>query len=63
MVVYDGLDFIKESYRHYLLEGKDEYTQMREMLTRRIQDFQKESPPDLWVLDGGLDRLILQKSC
>lgn len=61
MVVYDGLDFIKESYRHYLLEGKDEYTQMREMLTRRIQDFQKESPPDLWVLDGGAGQINLAK--
>ena len=34
---------------------------MREMLTRRIQDFQKESPPDLWVLDGGAGQINLAK--
>ena len=61
MIVYGGKEFLKESYRHYLLEGKDEYTQMREMLTRRIQDFQKESPPDLWVLDGGAGQINLAK--
>ncbi|TLD85051.1 excinuclease ABC subunit UvrC [Helicobacter sp. MIT 11-5569] len=61
MVVYDSKDFIKESYHHYLLEGKDEYTQMREMLSRRIQDFEMESPPDLWVLDGGAGQINLAK--
>ena len=61
MIVYDGRDFAKESYRHYLLEGKDEYTQMREMLTRRIEDFAVESPPDLWVLDGGAGQINLAK--
>ncbi|MCI5968709.1 excinuclease ABC subunit UvrC [Helicobacter sp.] len=61
MVVYDDKGFVKESYRHYLLEGKDEYTQMREMLKRRIQDFTMESPPDLWVLDGGVGQINLAR--
>ncbi|ACZ11627.1 excinuclease ABC, C subunit [Sulfurospirillum deleyianum DSM 6946] len=52
MVVWDE-GFLKASYRHYLLHHKDEYAQMREMLERRIADFKKESPPDLWLLDGG----------
>ena len=62
MIVYDDKDFMKESYRHYLLEGKDEYTQMREMLMRRIEDFAAESPPDLWVIDGGAGQINLAKS-
>lgn len=61
MIVYDHNGFIKESYRHYLLEGKDEYTQMKEMLNRRIQNFEIESPPDLWVLDGGAGQINLAK--
>ncbi len=45
--------FEKKGYRHYHLEAKDEYAQMREMLLRRVESFDKESPPDLWVIDGG----------
>ncbi len=60
MVVYEE-EFIKESYRHYLLEGSDEYSQMREMLERRIADFSTDSPPDLWVLDGGIGQINLAK--
>ena len=60
MVVYEE-GFIKESYRHYLLEGSDEYSQMREMLERRIADFSTDSPPDLWVLDGGIGQINLAK--
>jgi len=45
--------FIKKGYRHYNLEAKDEYAQMRELLTRRVQSFDKNSPPDLMVIDGG----------
>ncbi|RAX51998.1 excinuclease ABC subunit UvrC [Helicobacter sp. 11-8110] len=60
MVVYEE-GFIKESYRHYLLEGSDEYSQMREMLERRIADFSIDSPPDLWVLDGGIGQINLAK--
>lgn len=60
MVVYDE-KFIKESYRHYLLEGSDEYSQMKEMLQRRIEKFKEEVPPDLWVLDGGVGQINLAK--
>lgn len=61
MIVYESSvnGFLKESYRHYLLQGSDEYSQMREMLERRIADFEKESPPDLWVLDGGAGQINL----
>jgi excinuclease ABC subunit C len=45
--------FIKKEYRHYNLQAKDEYAQMSELLTRRIESFSKNSPPDLWVIDGG----------
>lgn len=60
MVVYDER-FIKEFYRHYLLEGSDEYSQMKEMLQRRIEKFKEEVPPDLWVLDGGVGQINLAK--
>lgn len=62
MIVYENGGFIKESYRHYSLKGLDEYSQMREMLERRIADFSKESPPDLWVLDGGAGQINLAKT-
>ncbi len=45
--------FIKKSYRHYNLDAKDEYAQMRELLTRRVESFSKNPPPDLFVIDGG----------
>jgi excinuclease ABC subunit C len=45
--------FIKKDYRHYNLEAKDEYAQMRELLTRRVESFSKNPPPDLMVIDGG----------
>lgn len=53
MVVYEEGKFVKDSYRMYHLEGGDEYSQMREMLVRRAKDFEQNSPPDLWLLDGG----------
>lgn len=62
MIVYENGGFIKESYRHYLLQGSDEYSQMREMLERRITDFTKDSPPDLWILDGGAGQINLAKN-
>lgn len=60
MVVYEE-GFCKESYRHYALEGSDEYSQMREMLRRRAEAFGKESPPDLWLLDGGRGQINLAR--
>jgi excinuclease ABC subunit C len=45
--------FDKKEFRHYNLESKDEYSQMREMLMRRVESFEKNPAPDLWVIDGG----------
>ncbi len=53
MVVWSEGQWSKKDYRRYSLEAKDEYGQMREMLTKRIESFEKNSPPDLWVIDGG----------
>lgn len=53
MVVYDNGAFDKSGYRTYHLHERDEYGQMKEMLTRRIEGFDGNPPPDLWVLDGG----------
>lgn len=59
MIVYDDSSFDKKSYRTYHLEAKDEYGQMREVLSRRVAGVCKESPPDLWLLDGGATLLKL----
>ena len=53
MAVYDNGGFDKKSYRYYHLDARDEYSQMREILTKRIESFEKNTPPDLWILDGG----------
>jgi len=53
MVVWSEGKWLKSNYRRYELEAKDEYGQMKEMLSRRIESFSKNSPPDLWILDGG----------
>ncbi len=53
MVVYVNEGFEKNSYRQYHLHERDEYGQMKEMLTRRIEGFTSNPPPDLWILDGG----------
>ncbi|MCK9472274.1 excinuclease ABC subunit UvrC [Sulfurimonas sp.] len=59
MAVFENGEFDKKSYRTYHLEAKDEYAQMRETLTRRVSSFSKNSPPDLWILDGGATLLNL----
>ncbi|MBN2816681.1 MAG: excinuclease ABC subunit UvrC [Campylobacterales bacterium] len=59
MIVWNEGKFDKSSYRTYHLEGKDEYAQMRETLSRRVNSFTKNSPPDLWILDGGATLLKL----
>lgn len=53
MVVSESGKFSKGDFRHYNLESKDEYSQMRELLVRRVESFEKNSPPDLWIIDGG----------
>lgn len=62
MVTYCDGGFEKQSYRTYHLHEKDEYGQMSEMLHRRIEGFETNPPPDLWVLDGGstLRKLALE---
>ncbi len=59
MVVWSENGWQRSAYRRYALDAKDEYGQMREMLSRRISDFGENSPPDLWILDGGETLRIL----
>lgn len=59
MVVWDDNKFERKDFRHYNLESRDEYSQMREMLLRRIESFEKNQAPDLWVIDGGSTLLKL----
>ena len=59
MVVWDEGKWDKSSYRRYMLEARDEYGQMKEMLSRRIADFKNAPAPDLWILDGGKANLNL----
>lgn len=59
MVVWDNNSWDKSSYRKYNLSCTDEYAQMKEMLTRRIEDFKDSPAPDLWILDGGQANLNL----
>ncbi|QOP46340.1 excinuclease ABC subunit UvrC [Sulfurimonas paralvinellae] len=59
MIVYDNGKFDKKSYRTYHLDAQDEYAQMRETLSRRVESFSKNPPPDLWILDGGATLLKL----
>lgn len=60
MVTYEE-KFLKNDYRIFNLEAKDEYAQMQEMLERRIAKFGENSAPDLWVIDGGKTLLNLAK--
>jgi len=53
MIVWNENKWQKKDYRRYALKAKDEYGQMKEMLTRRIESFHKNPAPDLWILDGG----------
>ncbi len=53
MISYNNNGFDKQGYRYYNLDGKDEYSQMREMLTRRVKNFDTIPPPSLWLIDGG----------
>ncbi len=61
MVVWDEAKWDKSSYRRYTLHERDEYGQMKEMLSRRIRDFKEHPAPDLWILDGGQANLNLAK--
>ncbi len=61
MVVWDEAKWDKHSYRRYMLHERDEYGQMKEMLSRRIADFKENPAPDLWILDGGQANLNLAR--
>jgi len=60
MIVWED-GFKKSEYRHYHLESKDEYSQIKELLTKRASSFEKSPPPDLWLIDGGIAQLKLAK--
>ncbi|MCD6211518.1 MAG: excinuclease ABC subunit UvrC [Sulfurovum sp.] len=62
MVVWDEGKWDKSAYRRYKLEARDEYGQMKEMLSRRIADFKNRPAPDLWILDGGQANLNLARA-
>ncbi|CRF40611.1 GIY-YIG nuclease family protein [Helicobacter ailurogastricus] len=56
MVVWLGGKWVKNAYRRYTLQGKDEYSQMQEMLERRAK---QGKFPDLWLIDGGRAQALL----
>ena len=62
MVVWDENNWDKISYRRYTLHAHDEYGQMKEMLSRRIEKFKTSPAPDLWILDGGQANLNLART-
>ena len=62
MVVWDEGKWDKNSYRRYELHERDEYGQMKEMLSRRIEKFKDSPAPDLWILDGGQANLNLART-
>lgn len=53
MVVYENGAFKKDDFRRYNLQSLTEYEQMKELLTRRVESFDKNPAPDLWLIDGG----------
>ncbi len=61
MVCFEDGKFNKSAYRQYHLTSLDEYAQMKETLTRRIESFETNPAPDLWILDGGSTLLNLAK--
>jgi excinuclease ABC subunit C len=61
MIVWDEAKWNKSAYRRYELHERDEYGQMKEMLSRRIANFKDHPAPDLWILDGGQANLNLAR--
>jgi excinuclease ABC subunit C len=62
MVVWEEGKWDKSSYRRYELHARDEYGQMKELLSRRIERFAEAPVPDLWILDGGAANLNLAQT-
>jgi excinuclease ABC, C subunit len=61
MVRYEHGEWVKQNYRYMHLNSKNDYDQMKESLTARALRFDKLSPPDLWVIDGG--EVLLNLAC
>lgn len=61
MVSWQENRWEKSKFRRFILEAKDEYGQMQELITRRIENFNEVPPPNLWILDGGIAQLNLAK--
>lgn len=61
MVSWQENRWEKSKFRRFILEAKDEYGQMKELITRRIENFNEVPPPNLWILDGGIAQLNLAK--
>ena len=72
MIVADKSGFARSSYRKFRIRdttsGEDDYTMMREVLTRRLHRLAEEeksadgeavNAPDLWILDGGRGQLSI----
>jgi excinuclease ABC subunit C len=69
MIVVDDEGFNKKAYRKFSIKDiqnnhGDDYAMMREVLTRRLKNLQKEAPqyqphiwPDLLLIDGGVGQL------
>ncbi|EID4796960.1 MULTISPECIES: excinuclease ABC subunit UvrC [unclassified Campylobacter] len=53
LVTFKDGKFDKSSYRHYHLSYKNDYDQMLQILSKRALSFDKNPPPDLWLIDGG----------
>ncbi|EAK0812130.1 excinuclease ABC subunit UvrC [Campylobacter lari] len=53
LVAFKDGKFDKSSYRHYHLSYKNDYDQMLQILSKRALSFDKNPPPDLWLIDGG----------
>ena len=65
MVVWEGKGFKKNDYRKFRLktvDGPDDYGSLREVLTRRIDRFEKDDVkfnklPSIFLIDGGLGQV------
>ena len=61
MIRYSQGEWDKSGYRHMHVKAKNDYEQMKESLIARALRFDKLSPPDLWLIDGG--EALLNLAC
>lgn len=65
MVVWEGKGFKKNDYRKFRIktvQGPDDYASMTEVITRRIERFEKDDSkfnklPSIFLIDGGLGQV------